>query len=467
MLRRGCRASPSMNSQPSSSASSSATVVFPVADTPMTTMCLRMRREPGHAPTQPRPAAIVGGTSAEGNAWPLSCRSASASSSSTATVWSTPSTASGDRWVVLVHGQLMPRRMHQPLARTIAGEGFHVVTVDLLGHGRSDRPLDPKEYSMTAFGEQVVALLDHLGAEQAVIGGTSLGANVSLEVADVAPDRVRGLLLEMPVLDNALEAGLIAFGPLMFLARFVPVSVSLTRRLLPAGAARASCRSGPGSRWTRCDQQPAPMAAAIHGIFFGRIAPSSQRRRQIQVPALVVGHPRDPIHPAADAAMLADEMPNARFVAARSIARVARPPGAPRRRGGRLRRRSAGRRRADPPRSCSRLTRAVPVPRRAGRRGTMGAWASTGTKRSCCAPRSWVRRTASSRCSPAARAGPCGRQGRTTDDLTLRVAARAVHPRRPAARRGPRRSTSSPRPRRSTRSRAGWAPTTSATPPAR
>ena len=30
----------------------------------------------------------------------------------------------GDRWVVLVHGQLMPRRMHQPLARAIAGRGL-------------------------------------------------------------------------------------------------------------------------------------------------------------------------------------------------------------------------------------------------------------------------------------------------------------------------------------------------------
>ena len=225
----------------------------------------------------------------------------------------------GDRWVVLIHGQLMPRRMHEPLARTIAGEGFHVVTVDLLGHGRSDRPLDPKEYSMTAFGEQVVALLDHLGAEEAVIGGTSLGSNVSLEVADVAPGRVRGLLLEMPVLDNALEAGLIAFGPLMFLARFVPVSITLTRwlsRMVPRGVVPFWA----GVALDTLDQQPAPMAATIHGIFFGRIAPSSKRRRQIQAPALVVGHPRDPIHPAADAAMLADEMPNARFVEARSYA---------------------------------------------------------------------------------------------------------------------------------------------------
>jgi pimeloyl-ACP methyl ester carboxylesterase len=225
---------------------------------------------------------------------------------------------SGDRWVVLIHGQLMPRRMHQPLARAIASEGFHVVTVDLLGHGRSDRPVDPKEYSMTAFGEQVVGLLDHLGASQAVIGGTSLGANVSLEVADLAPDRVRGLLLEMPVLDNALEAGLVAFGPPMFLARFCPISItalSKATRMVPRGIVPFWF----GVALDTLNQQPAPMAAAMHGIFFGRIAPPSRRRKQIQAPTMVVGHPRDPIHPWADAEMLAAEMPNARFVAARGI----------------------------------------------------------------------------------------------------------------------------------------------------
>src|SRR6187401_2754779 len=132
----------------------------------------------------------------------------------------------GDRWVVLLHGQLMPRRMQQPLARALAAEGLHVVTLDLLGHGRSDRPADPLVYSTTAWAEQVVALLDHLGAPQAVVGGTSLGANVSLEVAVVAPGRVKGLIVEMPVLNNALEAGIIAFAPLMFAARFLPFTVT-------------------------------------------------------------------------------------------------------------------------------------------------------------------------------------------------------------------------------------------------
>ena len=225
---------------------------------------------------------------------------------------------SGDAWVVLLHGQLMPRRMHEPLARSLAAEGLHVVTLDLLGHGRSDRPDDPLRYSMTAFGEQVVALLDHLGADQAVIGGTSLGANVSLEVAVSSPDRVRGLLLEMPVLHNALEAGIIAFAPLMFAARFLPVTVHAAR-WLTRPVPRGLVPFWVGIGLDTLDQHPRPVAAVVHGIFFGRVAPSSAQRRTITAPALVVGHPADPIHPAADAAMLADELPDAEFVRATSI----------------------------------------------------------------------------------------------------------------------------------------------------
>lgn len=224
----------------------------------------------------------------------------------------------GDRWVVLVHGQLMPRRMHQPLARHLAATGAHVLTVDLLGHGRSDRPEDPLEYSMTAFGEQILALLDDRGIQQAVVGGTSLGANASLEVASIAPERVRGLIAEMPVLDNGLEFGILTFAPLLFLSRFVPVSIS-SLRLATRAVPRGVVPFWAGIVLDTLDQRPAPMAAVIHGIFFGRVAPSSRLRRRIEAPALVVGHPRDPLHPAADAAMLAEELPNCTFVGAHGI----------------------------------------------------------------------------------------------------------------------------------------------------
>ena len=172
----------------------------------------------------------------------------------------------------------MPRTMHDRLARVLASEGLHVVTLDLLGHGRSDRPEDPREYSMTAFAEQVLALLDHLGAEQAVVGGTSLGANVGLEVADLAPDRVRGLILEMPVLDNAARGR--ASWPSRRCCsspgsrRWTISRVTAATRLVP----RRFAPHWVGVALDTLDQRPRPMAAAIHGIFFGRIAPSSKAR---------------------------------------------------------------------------------------------------------------------------------------------------------------------------------------------
>jgi pimeloyl-ACP methyl ester carboxylesterase len=212
----------------------------------------------------------------------------------------------------------MPRRMHQPLARTLAAEGLHVVTLDLLGHGRSDRPADPLVYSMSAFADQVVALLDHLGAERAVIGGTSLGANVSLEVAAETPDRVQGLIVEMPVLDNALEAGILAFVPILFAARFAPFTVNGLRRLtrpVPRGVVPFWA----GIALDSMDQRADSVAAVLHGIIFGRVAPSSRQRRRITAPALIVGHTADPIHPFADSRMLAEELENAEFVRASTL----------------------------------------------------------------------------------------------------------------------------------------------------
>src|SRR5919107_5670473 len=121
----------------------------------------------------------------------------------------------GPRVLVLVHGLLLSQRMHAALAKALAERGHRVITLDLLGHGRSDRPPDMWRYSMTTFGAEVIALLDHLELDEAVVLGTSLGANTALEAAALAPDRVRGMVIEMPVLDHALLGCALAFTPLM------------------------------------------------------------------------------------------------------------------------------------------------------------------------------------------------------------------------------------------------------------
>lgn len=223
----------------------------------------------------------------------------------------------GDAWVVLLPAELAPRRMLQPLAHALAAEGLHVVTLDLLGHGRSDRPDDPHAYSVTEFAEQVVALLDHLGAPQAVVGGVSLGANVALEVAATQPGRVRGLIVEAPILDNGVEASIAVFAPLLLTARFLPLSITVLRRLtrpIPRGIVPFWA----GVALDTCDQRAGALAALLHGLFFGRAAPSAKERRRIRVPALIVGHPFDPLRPIADAVTLADELPKGTFVRARS-----------------------------------------------------------------------------------------------------------------------------------------------------
>jgi pimeloyl-ACP methyl ester carboxylesterase len=226
--------------------------------------------------------------------------------------------AQAGRTLVLVHGLLLSQKMHGPLARALAERGNRVITLDLLGHGRSDRPLDMTLYSMSFFGEQMIALLDHLELDEAVLGGTSLGANAALEAAVHAPERVRGMVIEMPVLDNALLASAVAFTPLMVALTFgEPVM-----KVLQAGARALPSRGLPfwGDvmlDWVR--QDPAPSAAVIQGLFFGRTAPPQSERETFQTPALVIGHPRDPVHPFSDADALARELPNGRLIDASSF----------------------------------------------------------------------------------------------------------------------------------------------------
>jgi pimeloyl-ACP methyl ester carboxylesterase len=224
---------------------------------------------------------------------------------------------SGSKPFVLAPGLLLPRKMHTPLAEALAERGNRVICLDLLGHGESDRPRDMWRYSMPLFGEQVVGLLDHLALDEAVVGGTSLGANVTLEVAAQAPERLRGMVVEMPVLDNALLACAIVFSPLLvWLTLGEPVArlVSRGMRLVPRGLNNLT---DVGLDWV--SQDPAPSSAVLQGLFFGRIAPPREERSQMEMPALVIGHPRDPVHPFSDADMLVRELANGRMVEATSI----------------------------------------------------------------------------------------------------------------------------------------------------
>ena len=233
--------------------------------------------------------------------------------------------AAAKRPVILVHGLLLSQKMHRPLAHALAARGNRVITVDLLGHGESDRPRDMWRYSMRSFGEQLVALMDHLEIDQAVIMGTSLGANASLEVAAHAPERLRGMIVEMPVLDNALLASALTFTPILVSLTFGEPVMKVVSRVTRAIPRRALPYYG-NVLLDLVRQDPGPGGALLQGLFFGEVCPHRVERRDFTMPALVLGHRRDPVHPFSDAGMLAEELPNARLIEADSLVELRLKP---------------------------------------------------------------------------------------------------------------------------------------------
>jgi len=222
----------------------------------------------------------------------------------------------GERVLVLIHGLLMNRRMYERLAPEMASRGHRVVTVDLLGHGDSDKPDDMRIYSMNSFANQVAALVDHLGLGPPVVGGTSLGANVTLELAVHHPESATGLFIEMPVLEDALLGAALIFTPILLGLRFGKPLLSLLAEVT-ARIPRTNYLVDIGLDWLRRD--PDTSRAVLEGVLYAGAAPPREERLRIEQPALVIGHPADPLHPFSDADMLVEELPNARLVDANSI----------------------------------------------------------------------------------------------------------------------------------------------------
>jgi pimeloyl-ACP methyl ester carboxylesterase len=104
----------------------------------------------------------------------------------------------GDPTVVLVHGWALDHRIWDGQAPALA-KRYRVVTLDLAGHGESGRVRSA--WTMAAFGEDVKAVVEAVGAKQVVLVGHSMGGPVVLEAARRMPQRVNGIVLVDTLLD--------------------------------------------------------------------------------------------------------------------------------------------------------------------------------------------------------------------------------------------------------------------------
>lgn len=225
----------------------------------------------------------------------------------------------------MLHGLFLSRRLFERLARRLPSHRF--LLLDLRGHGRSSRPVGGGAYSWELMASDVAALMDHLGLDRAVVGGLSLGADVTLAFATQHAGRLRGAIVEMPVLEGGRPTAEAVFGPL------AAALDAAGWALRPLGAA---------SRGLRRVRQPEVAAAADLLSVEPRAGAAMLRtllgdhevvRRgpaalaAAGVPTLVIGHRHDAMHPVSDAAEVAGEVPEASLEVVSSIAELRLRPG--------------------------------------------------------------------------------------------------------------------------------------------
>jgi 3-oxoadipate enol-lactonase len=214
----------------------------------------------------------------------------------------------GDRpIVVLMHGGGPDHRSLLPLGRRLA-DLCTIVLPDVRGYGRSVCP-DPTRHTWAQYAGDVVALLDHLDAPRAILGGTGLGSTIALRAAAAHPERVRGLVLisvEDIEADAAKEAEIelmdafakrvrtqgIDAGWEPILPALAPVIGALVRDAIP--------RSDPAS------------IAAAAAIGRDRSFRSVDELAGITTPTLVIPG-MDPRHPPALAEAVARTLPRGRL----------------------------------------------------------------------------------------------------------------------------------------------------------
>jgi pimeloyl-ACP methyl ester carboxylesterase len=176
-----------------------------------------------------------------------------------------------------------------------------LVLYDARGHGRSDSAPEPSGYAWRELGEDMLALLDALGIQRAVLGGGSLGAATSIVAAGLAPERVAGLvLLTPPPLEPAWSTH--ARPALAAGARLLRESgIETFLRAMESRPENRSPRDRP-DRWEwekklLRERDPHALADLLEGVGTG--APVAlELLERIEAPALLVDREDDPDHPA-------------------------------------------------------------------------------------------------------------------------------------------------------------------------
>lgn len=210
----------------------------------------------------------------------------------------------GDEVLVLLAGQSNNHHWWD-LPRPDFDAAYRTVVFDHRGTGRSDKP--ETGYETREFASDVVAVLDDLGVARAHVYGTSMGGRVAQWLAADHPDRVRKLVL------GCTSPGRhgVERGPEIRRALAQRDRAAAHRTLVDLMYTAAYQRANPGPYATTGD--PGMPAHALRGHFMAsKNHDCWAALPTITAPTLVVHGGDDVFNPVANAALLAERIPNAR-----------------------------------------------------------------------------------------------------------------------------------------------------------
>jgi pimeloyl-ACP methyl ester carboxylesterase len=217
--------------------------------------------------------------------------------------------------------------VRQPAGLFRPAQGIRFLCLDARAHGLTQPLGDSSALTFDVFGDDLVALLDHLGLARAVIGGISMGAGVALNVAVRYPKRVAGLVLSRPAwLDGPMPPENVArYAAIARLLRAVGAAGDPGHALWCAVAEfeasndhRGLLASSPDTaqslRGQITNERAVDAVARLERLPAGRPLADLRGAEGIRVPALVLAHRQDPIHRFAFGEVLAGTIPGARLV---------------------------------------------------------------------------------------------------------------------------------------------------------
>jgi pimeloyl-ACP methyl ester carboxylesterase len=201
---------------------------------------------------------------------------------------------------------------------------FRMAAFDCRAHGAT--PLgDPEKLRIDIFADDLVAFMDHLQIETAVLGGISMGAAVALSAALRYPERCIALVLSRPAwLNGSMSSQAIAaYAEAARLLKDEPSPEGALQKLEKSDIYRAineQCADAGKSLLgqVRCVVlDPNRREAAVARLQYlptGQSGLDLQSAAAVAVPTLIMATPNDPIHPLSFAHALAGAIPHASFV---------------------------------------------------------------------------------------------------------------------------------------------------------